>query len=236
MLRAVAGGLCVLGLAGAMATGAIASINQGGSPFVVDFTDYRSGSIDQWLKSKGFEFQRDAKSPDKIALKADARGLEVQALKPAQGLLINRQIYPNAYSAVEIEWGVDQHPEGASYEQRVNNEAIMVHVFFGTDKKSSGSMFAPDLPAFIGLFLCNGDRVDHPYVGRYYQEGGRYVCVDNAQPQQRLVSRYDLKQGFRKAFGTELADAVTGYSIEVDTSASRGGQSSAYIKRIKFLP
>lgn len=217
-----------------MATGAMASINAG-SPFVIDFTDYRSGPVDQWLKSKGFQFQRDATDPGKIALRPDARGLEVQALRPAQGLLINNRINPDDYSAVEIEWGVRQHPEGASYERNVNNEAIMVHVFFGTEKKASGSMFAPDIPTFIGLFLCNQDRVGHPYVGRYYKEAGRYVCVDKAQPQQQVVSRYNLKAGFRQAFGTEMADAVTGYSIEVDTSSSKG-PSSAYIKRIRFLP
>lgn len=231
--RAAVKGVGALAIAAVMATGAMASINA--SPFVVDFTDYRSGSVDGWLKAKGFQFQRDASDPGKIALRPDARGLEVSALKPAHGLLINNRINANAYSAIEIEWGVGQHPEGASYERNVNNEAIMVHVFFGTEKKSSGSMFAPDIPAFIGLFLCDGDRVGHPYVGRYYKEAGRYVCVDKAQPQQPLVSRYNLKDGFRKVFGTELAQAVTGYSIEVDTSSSKG-PSSAHIKRIKFLP
>jgi len=234
-VRAVVQGLCALAVAVLMATGATASINQGAAPFVVDFTDYRVGSIDQWLRSKGLEFQRDAADPNKIALRPDARGLGVWALKPAQGILVNKQVHPNAYSHIEIEWGVGQHPEGASYERQVNNEAIMVHVFFGTEKKSSGSMFVPDLPAFIGLFLCSVDRIGHPYVGRYFKEAGRYVCVDRAQPQQALVSRYDLREGFRKVFGTELAAAVTGYSIEVDTSASKG-PSSAFIRRIKFLP
>jgi len=233
--RAVVKGLLALAADGVMATGAMAAINTTATPFTVDFTDYRSGSVDAWLKSKGFQFQRDANNPDKIALKPAAQGLEVQALRPAQGLLINNRINPESYSAVEIEWGVRQHPQGASYERNVNNEAIMVHVFFGTEKKSSGSMFVPDIPPFIGLFLCNQDRVGHPYVGRYYKEAGRYVCVDRAQPQQTVVSRYNLKNGFREAFGAEMAQAVTGYSIEVDTSDSQG-QSSAYIKRIRFLP
>ena len=76
--------------------------------YVVDFTDYRSGlgSVDAWLQSKGFQFERDAKSQDKILLSADGRGLEVEALQQAQGLLINHAIAPNAFSAVEIEWGV----------------------------------------------------------------------------------------------------------------------------------
>ncbi|MCE9522179.1 MAG: hypothetical protein K8S25_07070, partial [Alphaproteobacteria bacterium] len=137
--------------------------------FTVDFTDYRSGPIDAWLRAKGFAFERDAKDRSSIALSADARGLEVSALRQAQGILINRTVGSNAYSHVEIEWGVAQHPEGASYEKKVNNEAIMVQVFFGTEKKPSGSLFAPDIPYFVGLFLCNGDRIGHAYAGRYYQ-------------------------------------------------------------------
>jgi len=205
--------------------------------YTVDFTDYQPsrGPIDAWLKSKGFKFERDASSQSKIMLRADQRGLSVEALQNAQGLLINNTINQNAYSAVEIEWGVQQHPQGASYEHKVNNEAIMVHVFFGQDKKPSGGMFAPDLPYFIGLFLCNGDRVGFPYVGRYYQAGGRYVCVQSAAPGQAVVSRFDLRGGFQSIFGS-LAQAVSGYSVEVDTTNSQGGgRSSAFIKRIRFV-
>jgi hypothetical protein len=205
------------------------------SGYVVDFTDYHSGSIDDWLRAKGFQFERDAKSQDKILLHADGRGLEVEALQQAQGLLINHAISPVPFSSVEIEWGVQQHPQGASYENRINNEAIMVHVFFGNDKKPSGGMFAPDLPYFIGLFLCNGDRIGYAYTGRYYQEGGRYVCLQSAPAGQSLVSHFDLRDGVRSIFGN-IARAVSGYSIEVDTTASAGaGRSSAFIKRIHFI-
>jgi hypothetical protein len=213
-------------------TGATANVP---APLVVDLTDFRGGSIYTWLQSKGFQIEQDAKNPQKIALAADARGLGLQTLRPAMGLLTNNRVNPNAYSTVEIEWGVAQHPAGASYERRVNNEAIMVHVFFGATKRASGSMFAPNLPAFIGLFLCATDRVGVPYVGRYYQEAGRYICLDQAQPQRALTSRFDLRQGFRTAFGADLRDAVSGFAVEVDTSSSKG-PSQAFVKRITFRP
>jgi hypothetical protein len=204
--------------------------------YAVDFTDYASGPVDAWLRAKGFAFERDAKNAGAIAFRAGAQGLQVAALKRAQGLLINKTIGANPYSAIEIEWGVDRHPQGASYEKNVNNEAIMVHVFFGSEKKPSGSLFAPDIPYFIGLFLCNGDRIGHAYQGRYYQEGGRYVCLDAPRPGQTVVSRFNLKEGVRAIFGNRAAESVTGYSIEVDTSASHGdGKSSAFIKRIRFV-
>lgn len=217
------------------ATLATANANTPAAPMVVDLTDFRGGSVYAWLQSKGFQIEQDAKNPQKITLAADNRGLGVSTLRPAMGLLTNNRLNPNAYSTVEIEWGVAQHPAGASYEQRVNNEAIMVHVFFGATKRSSGSMFAPNLPAFIGLFLCATDRVGIPYVGRYYQEAGRYICTDRAEPQRALTTRFDLRQGFRTAFGTDLRDAVSGFAVEVDTSASKG-PSQAFIKRITFRP
>jgi hypothetical protein len=204
--------------------------------YAVDFTDYRAGPINAWLQAKGFAFERDAKDAAAIAFRAGAQGLELAALKQAQGMLINKTIGANAYSGVEIEWGVGRHPPGASYERKVNNEAIMVHVFFGSEKKASGSMFAPDIPYFIGFFLCNGDRIGHPYQGRYYQEGGRYVCLAAPQPGQTVVSRFNLKEGVRAIFGNKAAESVTGYSIQVDTSSSAGdGKSSAFIKRIRFV-
>ena len=212
-----------------------ATANAPAAPLVVDLTDFRGGSIQSWLQAKGFRLEQDAKNPQKIALAADARGLGLQTLRPALGLLTNTRISPNAYSAVEIEWGVAQHPAGASYERRVNNEAIMVHVFFGETKRASGSMFAPNLPAFIGLFLCASDRVGVPYIGRHYREAGRYICTDRAEPEHTLTTRFDLRQGFRTAFGQDLHDTVSGFAVEVDTSSSKG-PSQAYIKRIAFLP
>ncbi len=209
--------------------------NTPAAPLVVDLTDFRGGSVYEWLQAKGFKIEQDAKDPHKIALVADTRGLGLQTLRPAMGLLTNTRVNPNAYSTVEIEWGVAQHPAGASYERRVNNEAIMVHVFFGAAKRASGSMFAPNLPAFLGLFLCANDRVGVPYVGRYYKEAGRYICTDRAEPQRALITRFDLRQGFRAAFGADLRDAVSGFAVEVDTSSSKG-PSQAFVKRITFRP
>ena len=228
-------GLTALATATFAAVSSARATTPAASPLVVDLTDFRGGSIYTWLQSKGFNIEQDAKNPQKITLAADARGLGLQTLRPAMGLLTNRRMNPNAYSAVEIEWGVAQHPAGASYERRVNNEAIMLHVFFGQQKHESGSLFAPNLPAFIGLFLCASDRVGFPYVGRHYQQAGRYICTDHAEPQRTLTTRFDLRQGFKTAFGKDLTDAVSGFAVEVDTSSSKS-PSAAYIKRIAFLP
>ncbi len=106
----------------------------------------------------------------------------------------------------------------------------------GADKQPSGSLFVPDIPYFVGLFLCNGDRVGHPYVGRHYRDSGRYVCLGSPASREPLTSRFDLAQGIRQLFGQGFARAVSGYSISVDTSSSGNqGRSSTLIKCIKFF-
>ncbi len=204
--------------------------------YEIDFTDYRSGPIVDWLRTKGLTLRDDAANRQKIALLPGAQGLVIEALRPARGFLVQPSIHGAPFSSIEIEWGVARHPQNASYERRLNNEAIMVHVFFGADKQPSGSLFVPDIPYFVGLFLCNGDRVGHPYVGRHYRDSGRYVCLGSPASREPLTSHFDLAQGIRTLFGQGFARTVSGYSISVDTSSSGNqGRSSALIKRIRFL-
>ncbi|MFB3101461.1 MAG: hypothetical protein ACE1ZM_08465, partial [Gammaproteobacteria bacterium] len=83
------------------------------------------------------------------------------------------------FTYVEIDWGVNKFPEGASYEQGVRNEAIMVFIFMGNEHQPSGSFFITDSPYFVALFLCHGDhRINHPHKSAYFKKGGRYVCVE----------------------------------------------------------
>ena len=55
----------------------------------------------------------------------------------------------------------------------MRNEALMVIIFMGDERLTSGSLFIPNSPYFIGLNLCHGDdRVNQPYVGSYFKKGG----------------------------------------------------------------
>ena len=155
--------------------------------FLLDFADYREGSVEAWLKAKGFVFERDADNRRRIDLDVAEASLIIEARTSAHGLLIDESVDVAEYSRIRIEWGVNLYPEGASYEKDARSEAIMVMVFFGYDKISSGSMLIPNSPYFLGLFLCEGDRVGHPYVGRYFQKGGRYICLETpGVPQTQL--------------------------------------------------
>ncbi len=206
---------------------------------LVTFTDYEEGPIDDWLMGKGFRFERDARRRDRIDLDVGENGLVIEAKRRVHGIMTNESVNVPEFSFIEIDWGVNKHPEGASYEQGVRNEAIMAIAFLGDERQPSGSMFIPDSPYFIGLFLCSGDdRMDHPYVGANFKKGGRYVCTDRPKDGELVTSRFNLLEAYRAYFDREQDDdpAVSGLALAVDTSkANGGGKSSAFIREIRFF-
>ena len=112
----------------------------------------------------------------------------------------------------------------------------MIHVFFGKDKVSSGSLLVPNSPYFIGLFLCRAGRIDHPYTGRYFKAGGRYVCLRHPSLDEPLVSEFDLGQAFKTYFGSADVPAISGFTIAIDTEHATGtATAKSFVRRIEFL-
>ncbi len=206
---------------------------------VVRFTDYETGPVEDWLQGKGFQFKEDARRRDRIDLDVGEEGLILEAKRRAFGILMNESVNVPDFTYVEIDWGVAEFPKGASYEQGVRNEAIMVHMFMGDERQPSGSMFVPDSPYFVGLFLCHGDdKLNHPYVGSYYKKGGRYVCLDRPAVGELVTTRFDLVEAYRTFFDKERDDdpAISGMAVAVDTKkASASGRSSAFIREVRFF-
>jgi hypothetical protein len=113
----------------------------------------------------------------------------------------------------------------------------MVYFSFGHEKLPSGLLVLPDTPYFIGLYLCKDDKLLIPYTGRYYQEGGRFVCLAHAEPHEPIVSEFDLATAFQTYFDKDEVPPITALNFGVDTSeAGDGGKASAYIRSIEFLP
>ena len=206
---------------------------------LVRFTDYNEGSIDDWLKAKGFQFEQDAKNRNRIDFDVGTNGLVVEAKRQVFGIMPNESVDIASFTTVEIDWGVNRFPSGASYEQGVRDEALMVIVFMGDERQPSGSIFIPDSPFFVGLFLCKGnDKVNYPYVGSYFKKGGRYVCTDQPEPGELVTSRFDLLKAYKRYFDKEGDDdpAISGLAIALDTKkAGDGGKTSAFIREIRFF-
>ncbi|UCF90077.1 MAG: DUF3047 domain-containing protein [Desulfobacterales bacterium] len=204
--------------------------------FFIDFSDYDEDSVETWLSAKGFKFERDAQNRKKLDLDVSEDALVLEAKTRVRGFLFNEGVDLEEYSAVRLEWGIIQYPEGASYERGVNNEALMVFIFFGYDKISSGHFAIPNSPYFIGLFLGQEEQVDKAYQGRYFRKGGRFVCLGNPQPGETVVSTFDLISAFQSYFEKDEVPIISGIALAVDTSsAGNGGRAAAFIKSIEFL-
>ena len=209
------------------------------TPFYsLDFADYRpsDGPVRDWLKKQGFDFGRAADDERKIALSVADGALVVDTRKKAFGVIYRKADVPGA-TRLRIIWGVNAFPKDVGYEQGVNNEALMVYVFFGHEKMPSGALYIPDVSYFIGFYLCDGDRIDHPYTGRYHKKSGRFVCLAHPRTGETVVSEVDLARAFTDYFGKDAMPVVSGISLEVDTSsAGDGGRASAFLERIELLP
>ena len=153
-----------------------------------------------------------------------------------RGFLINEGVDLEKFSAIRIEWGILKYPEGATYEDRVNNEALMVIVSFGHDRMPSGHFAIPSSPYFIGLFLGKEEEVNKGYKGKYFRKSGRFVCLGNPKPGETVISEYDLISAFKRKYEKDEVPLISGIALAVDTSSSDdGGKAAAFIKRIEFL-
>lgn len=200
-----------------------------------DFSGYRSGSVLKWLGSKGFQPKQDATNTSKISYVIEDGVLQLEAKQRAMGLLINETNFFDA-TDIRIDWGVNAFPPGASYEKGVRSESIMVYVFFGDKKVSSGSMLVPDSPYFIGLMLCESGKTDYPYTGRYFKAGGRYVCVNQTTAGTPMVSIFPIAESFQKYFDQATTPPISGFAISIDTDSAKGpGTAKSFITKIEFL-
>lgn len=204
--------------------------------YFIDFSDYEQGSIEAWLKEKGFELERDARDRRRIDLDVGEDGLILEAKRASFGILPNEAVDLQVFRTIRLEWGIMNYPEGASWEKGVRSEAIMVIVFFGYEKMPSGHFLIPNAPYFIGFFLSRDETAGKGFVGRYFKKSGRYVCLGNPRPGSTVVSEYDLVSAFRKEYKKDEVPHISGIAIAVDTSAPGcGGRSAAFIKSIQFL-
>jgi hypothetical protein len=202
----------------------------------MDFSDYAGGSIEAWLQAKGFRLEHGAEDPELLKLSSHEGALVVEAKAPVKGFLVNQDVPLEQVSKVRIHWGIIQYPKHASYERQVNNEALMLYIFFGQDKVPSGHAVIPALPYFIGLFLGQEEPLHTPYQGRYFHEGGRFVSVGNPNPHETVISEFDLITAFQTYFEKDHVPMISGLTLGIDTFRSGDeGKAAAYIHRIEFL-
>jgi hypothetical protein len=218
---------------------AFAQINAQTQPdkYLIDFSSYNGGSVEEWLKGHGYKLERDAKDRKLLGLSVIDKTFNIEAKGRMSGLILNDSVNLDHIKRLKLTWGVNHYPKDVAYSRQVNNEALMLYVFFGSEKTSSGHILIPNSPYFIGLFLCQEDQVNFPYVGRYFREGGRFVCLGKPQPGTTIVSEFDLDSAYRSYFKKSVTPEISGIAFGIDTSKSgEGGRAGAFIKSIQFIP
>ena len=205
--------------------------------FAIDFSPEGKLPTYEWLDKRNFDLKKHAADRDNIEFFKTEDDLHFRTKVPAFGMAVHEGDITGA-QRLRLHWGVSDYPEGVSYQHGIDNEAIMVYVFFGDELQPSGEIFIPDSPYFIGFYLCQKgtDTVEKPNVGHHYKKTGRYICVDQPPQGTTVISEVDLRSEFLKSFGRDEVPHVSGISIEVDTTdADNDGHAAAFLSRLEFL-
>jgi hypothetical protein len=200
----------------------------------IDFSGFSGGSVLSWLVGKGFKPKQDASTARRVVYSATSRELALETRSRAFGLLLNEMDVRDA-SRVLIEWGAHIFPPGASYERGVRAEAIMLYIFFGKERHASGSLFIPDSPYFLALYLCESEATNTPLRGRYHHASGRFICVDRPQPGATVVTDFPLADTFKRVFGKAEVPDISGIGLAIDTAnVSGSGVAKSFIRKLAF--
>lgn len=202
--------------------------------YSLDFSGKQKKKAPDWLRDNNFKLQKDADDPERISFSFNDSSIVIESMCQAFGFAMQQTPLTQARK-IRITWGVRKYPAGASWEKGVHREALMVYVFYGKEKVSSGSFFLPDSPYYVGLYLSDTDPKDKVYIGKSYKTCARYVCVGNPKPGETVVTEYDIDAAFKKMFSKSKTPPVSALSLEVDTGDTVDGLAKSFVSRIELL-
>ena len=199
--------------------------------FAIDFTGQPPGPADDWLKEKGFKFRLDAGDLDP---RFENDRLVLETVRRKSGLF-ELPVHILGAKRIRIEWGVRRYPQGADWELGKTAVAIAVMTSFGRKRISSGALFVPNAPYFLGLFLGEKELARKTYRGNYYQAGGRYYCTPcGVATGERVVTELNLFQAFRDEFGIVAVPPITRFGFQMNTKLASGG-AEAFIMKVEYF-
>jgi hypothetical protein len=213
-----------------LASGATAGA-PGQALYTLDFSQQPDGDAVAWLKSHGFELRLNAAE---LAPRFRNGRLVLETTKEMAGVFVHQLNLPGA-RRLRVLWGVERYPQGADWGRGVNRLPIAVMVSFGQEKFASGSMFLPDAPYFLGVFLGEKEQENRAYTGMYFKKGGRYFCQPcGLKPGQTVVTEFDLATHFKEQFQQDVLPPVSSVSFQMNTTDTTGG-ARAFLSKIELL-
>jgi hypothetical protein len=197
----------------------------------VDFSTQPDGDAVAWLKRQGFEFHLRAHA---LAPRFERGRLVLETATETAGGFVQKLNVPHV-RRLRVRWGVDRYPQGADWTKGIYRVPIAVMVSFGEDKIDSGSLFIPNAPYFLSVFLGEHEQEGRAYTARYYKKGGRYFCQPcGVPPGQTVVTEFDLETHFTEQFQQRVLPSVSSVSFQMNTTDTTGG-ARAFLINIELL-
>ncbi len=197
----------------------------------VDFSSQPDGDAVAWLKRQGFAFHLKA---HELAPRFEQGRLVLETATETAGGFVQTLNVPGV-RRLRVRWGVDRYPQGADWAKGVYRVPIAVMVSFGEDKIDSGSMFIPNAPYFLSVFLGAHEQEGRAYTARYYQQGGRYFCQPcRVPPGQTVTTDFDLATHFTEQFQQTVLPPVSSVGVQMNTTDTTGG-ARAFLMHIELL-
>jgi hypothetical protein len=197
----------------------------------VDFSTQPDGDAVAWLKRQGFEFHLRAHA---LAPRFERGRLVLETATETAGGFVQTLNVPHVRH-LRVRWGVDRYPQGADWTKGVYRVPIAVMVSFGEDKIASGSLFIPNAPYFLSVFLGEHEQEGRAYTARYYKKGGRYFCQPcGVPPGQTVVTEFDLETHFTEQLQQRVLPSVSSVSFQMNTTDTTGG-ARAFLINIELL-
>lgn len=203
--------------------------------YSLDFSAQKSGPAVPWLKQHGFECKLGF---DLLNPRFENGALELSAERPEAGLCVRE--FPKGkelkgVKRLRLIWGVNQFPEGADWGRGIDRLAIGVIVSFGSERMPSGLPFGiHPAPYFIGPFIGSRETEGKAYQGKFWKQGGRYLCVKCKMLGEPTVTDLPLDHLFKSLFNKSETPPVSALAIQMNTKDTKG-KASAFIKSIEFL-
>jgi hypothetical protein len=197
----------------------------------VDFSTQPDGDAGAWLQRQGFAFHLKA---HELAPRFEQGRLVLETATEAAGGFVRKLSVPGA-RRLRVRWGVDRYPQGADWAKGVYRVPIAIMVSFGEDKMASGSLFVPNAPYFLSVFLGAREQEGRAYTARYYHKGGRYFCQPcGVPPGQTVVTEFDLATHFTEQFRHPVLPPVSSIGVQMNTTDTTGG-ARAFLMYIELL-
>jgi hypothetical protein len=197
----------------------------------VDFSTQPDGDAVAWLQQQGFAFHLKARD---LAPRFERGRLVLETATETAGGFVQKLSVPGV-RRLRVRWGVDRYPQGADWAKGVYRVPIAVMVSFGEDKMASGSLFVPNAPYFLSVFLGAHEQEGRAYTARYYQQGGRYFCQPcGVPPGQTVITDFDLARHFTEQFRHPVLPPVSSIGVQMNTTDTTGG-ARAFLMYIELL-